>query len=94
MVFTVPHADRTAVWVNTGYDPAAGRFEYVYVLPEVVATVIGVQLSRAGDATKVQVRYERTALSAQANEIVQGMARRDAQAGPEWEHQINAYLAR
>jgi hypothetical protein len=44
MVFTVDHGDNIAVWVNTVFDLAAGRVQYVYVLPDVVATVISLQL--------------------------------------------------
>jgi hypothetical protein len=48
MVFTIPHGERTAVWVNTVFDLAAGRVQYVYVLPDVVATVVSLQLTPAG----------------------------------------------
>lgn len=93
MVFTVAHGDNTAVWVNTVFDLAAGRVEYVYVLPDVVATVISLQLVPIGNATRVSVRYERTALREAAHDAVRLMAEGDANAGPEWETQINAYLA-
>jgi hypothetical protein len=93
MVFTVAHGDATAVWVNTMFDLAAGRVQYVYVLPDVVATVISLQLAPIGNTTRVAVSYERTALREAACEVVRRLAERDADAGPEWAHQINAYLA-
>jgi len=93
MVFTVAHGDRTAVWVNTIFDLAAGRVQYVYVLPDVVATVVSLRLAPIGNTTGVAVTYERTALREAARDVVRHMAERDANAGPEWEHQINAYLA-
>ena len=38
MVFRVRHGDRSAVWVNTAFDRAARRIQYVYVIPDVVVT--------------------------------------------------------
>ncbi|HLZ99411.1 MAG TPA: hypothetical protein VKP66_15865 [Steroidobacteraceae bacterium] len=93
MVFTIAHGDKAAVWVNTAFDLAAGRVQYVYVLPDVVATIVNLRLEPAGSTTRVAVTYERTALREAARDIVRHMAERDAMAGPEWEHQINTYLA-
>lgn len=93
MVFEIDHGGRTATWVNTAFDRAANRVQYVYVLPEVVATTITLRLTPRGDATHVAVRYERTALSPDANPVVRDMAEHDRQAGPEWSAQINRFLA-
>jgi hypothetical protein len=93
MVFSIPHGDRTAIWVNTALDPLARRAQYVYVIPGVVATVITIGLAPHGNASHVSVRYERTALAVQANGAVESMARRDRAAGPEWEHQIKQHLS-
>jgi hypothetical protein len=92
MVFKVIQGDRTAVWVNTALDRAANRIQYVYVIPELVVTVITLRLSQAGPATHVAVTYERTALADAAGEAVNQMAARDKMAGPEWARQINNYL--
>jgi hypothetical protein len=92
MVFTVAHGDRQATWVNTDFDLAAGRIRYVYVLPEVVTTVITLRLREHQASTDVQVRYERTSLNEAADERVREMARHDALAGPEWARQIANYL--
>ena len=92
MVFSVAHGHKTSVWVNTRYDPEHGRFQYVYVVPDVMATLLTLTLTPREAHTIVRVRYERTALSADASSIVQEMAQHDDVAAPEWEHQINAYL--
>src|ERR1700738_4790174 len=63
MVFTVAHGDKTAVWVNTCFDRAANRIQYVYVVPDVLVTVITLALRPTGQATRVDVVYERTALT-------------------------------
>ncbi len=64
MVFTVAHGHKQAVWVNTQYDPEHGRFQYVYVVPDIVATTVTLTLTPREAHTIVRVRYERTALSA------------------------------
>jgi hypothetical protein len=92
MVFKVPHGDKTAVWVNTALDRAAHRIQYVYVLPDVVATVITLQLAPIAQSTHVAVTYSRTALTAAANDLVREMADQDRGAGREWDLQINTYL--
>ena len=92
MVFRVAHGGRTATWVNTQFDPA-GRVQYVYVLPEVVATTVTLALAPERDSTRVTVRYERTSLSVEADGIVRDMAGRDRVAGAQWAAQINRYLA-
>jgi hypothetical protein len=92
MVFRVRHGQKNAVWVNTAFDPEARRIQYVYVIPEVVVTVITLKLMPQSGSTAVEVVYERTALSDAANETVQAMALRDRLAGNEWGRQINHYL--
>jgi hypothetical protein len=93
MVFQVAHSGRTATWVNTAFDREANRIQYVYVLPEIVATTITLKLTPRREATHVAVRYERTALSADGNAVVRRMAEQDSKAGPEWNAQINRFLA-
>ena len=93
MVLSVAHGDKTAVWVNTALDPIAHRVQYVYVIPGVVATVISIGLTPRGADTDVSVRYERTALAADANHVVEGMAVHDRAAGPVWQRQIKQYLS-
>jgi hypothetical protein len=93
MVFKIRLGDRHAVWVNTALDRMAGRIQYVYVIPDVVLTVITLRLAPNGGATAVEVVYERTALSPLANESVREMAARDASAGMEWSRQINGHLS-
>ncbi len=92
MVFTVAHGHKQAVWVNTQYDPEHGRFQYVYVVPDVMATLLTLTLTPREAHTIVRVRYERTALSPDASAIVESMAQEDDRAAPDWERQVNAYL--
>jgi hypothetical protein len=92
MVFEVVQDDRTAVWVNTALDRAANRIQYVYLIPDLVVTVITLKLKETGPSTHVAVTYERTALADAAGEAVQQMAGRDKMVGPEWARQINNYL--
>jgi len=93
MVFTVAHGDKTAVWVNTMLDTTAHRVQYVYVLPEVVATVITIALTPEGTGTRATVRYERTSLAQQSDAVVEHMAALDRAAGPIWARQIQQHLS-
>lgn len=93
MVFMVGQGDKNAVWVNTAFDRMEGRIQYVYVIPDVVVSVISLRLTPGEDSTRVDVVYERTALTAAANETVKGMAMGDRIAGEEWSRQINTYLS-
>lgn len=93
MVFRVAHGHKQSVWVNTQYDPERGRFQYVYVIPEVMTTIVTVELVPREVHTVVRVTYERTALSADAAGVVQEMAQHDDTAAPDWERQINEYLS-
>jgi hypothetical protein len=94
MVFAVTSAHGTAVWINTAYDPEHGRFQYAYLLPEIVATLITVSLTPDGVRTRASVTYCRTALSPESSALVARMADHDARSGPEWAEQINGYLRR
>lgn len=93
MVFKITQGERTAVWVNTAFDRVANRIQYVYVIPEVVVTVISLRLSPQARSTEVCVVYERTALSDDADEFVRNMAQADRSAGEEWSRQIACHLA-
>jgi hypothetical protein len=92
MVFKVRHGAKTAVWVNTAFDSIRKRIQYVYVIPDVVVTVITLKLMPNGHSTAVDVVYERTALTDAANELVKNMAAADRVTGQQWEQQINRYL--
>jgi hypothetical protein len=78
--------------VNTQFDLKNGRIQYVYVIPDALVTVITLQLKPDGDQTHVEVAYDRTALSAEADSHVHHMAEGDRNSGPEWEKQVNDYL--
>jgi len=93
MVFTVNHAKNIAVWIAPVYDLAAGLIQYVYVIPDVMVTLITLKLTPQDKWTHVAVQYERTALNASARDILLQMADHDGRSGPEWEKQVNDYLA-
>ena len=92
MVFKIAHGERTAVWINTALDRISNRIQYVYVIPDIMVTVISLRLAPAGRTTRVEVTYERTALSDSANDLVRGMAQQDKLAGEQWSRQIHLYL--
>ncbi len=92
MVFTVPHGHQTAVWVASSFEPLSGRVQYVYVLPDVMATVITLEVTPEENQTRVKVEYDRTALRSSANDLVRRFSKEDDKSGPEWEKQINDYL--
>jgi hypothetical protein len=93
-VFTVQHGPHKSVWVNTVFDPVAGRMQYVSFIPDALVFTVEVRLSvLAPSSTKVEVTYVRTALDAAANEDVVVMGKRDAESGPEWQRSIEECLA-
>jgi hypothetical protein len=92
-VFTVQHGPRTSIWVNTAYDLAAGRLQYVAVLPDAFLNVIDVRLTSIDAShTAVEVTYTRTALAPVANEDVTAMGNTDRDKGPHWQTRIEACL--
>ena len=92
-VFTVQHGPHKSVWVNTLFDTAAGRMQYVSFIPETLVSTVEVRLSPLDAAsTRVEVTYVRTALNIAANEDVQEMGKSDAQSGPDWQRAIEKCL--
>jgi hypothetical protein len=94
MVFTVAHDHMRSAWVNTQFDEKNGRMQYVYMIPDALVTVITLQLTAEGEETRVEVQYDRTALSPEADAHVKHLAGGDRTSGPEWEKQVNEYLAK
>lgn len=93
-VFTVQRGPHKSVWVATLFDLAAGRMQYVAIIPDVVVSVIDVRLTESGsNQTAVKVRYTRTALAPDANNEVRAMGDTDRQSGPDWQQAIQACLA-
>ncbi len=91
-VFTVPHGPVTSVWVNTLFDLAGGRMQYVCLLPDVMAASIDVRLTPAPAGSHVEVTYTRTALRAESNATVEAMGEKDRGSGPEWQAAISRAL--
>jgi hypothetical protein len=92
MVFTVAHHHLHSVWVNSELNLKNGRVQYVYVIPDALVTVVTLNLKPEGNQTLVEVHYDRTALTPEADAQVSEMARQDHDSGPEWQTQINQYL--
>jgi hypothetical protein len=92
-VFMVAHGPHTAVWVNTIFDVAGGRMQYVALVPEVMTFTVDVRLSPVSAAlTHVKVTYTRTALDVSANDTVLAMGKEDGDGGPEWQRSIESFL--
>jgi len=88
-VFTVQHGPHTSVWVNTLFDLAGGRMQYVSFIPGKVVSTVDVRLTAVdSSSTSVEVTYARTALDAAANEDVRGLGVSDRESGPHWQGAI------
>jgi hypothetical protein len=92
-VFRVQHGPHTSVWMNTIFDLAGGRMQYVAFIDYVVVTSVDVKLSSM-DAlhTAVEVTYVRTALRAEANDDVRAMGESDRASGPDWKKGVEGCL--
>ena len=44
-VFTIQHGPHRAVWVNTVFDPAGGRMQYVALIPDTLVFTVDVRLT-------------------------------------------------
>jgi hypothetical protein len=92
-VFTVQHGPHRAVWVNTVFDTAGGRMQYVSFIPDTLVFTVDVRLTAVDPAhTGVEVTYARTALDAAVNDDVEAMGKRDRESGPEWQEAIEKCL--
>lgn len=92
-VFTLRHGRHNSVWINTNYDPVAGRMQYVYVIADTMVCVIDVHVTPA-DAmhTAIDVTYTRTALTPEHNDLIAHLAQEDEQSGPEWRQHVEHAL--
>jgi hypothetical protein len=94
-VFTVHHGHHRSYWINTARDVEGHHFQYVYFIPDVMATLIDVNFSELDPAnTQVKVDYERTALDADANRQVRELGNSDGKNGAEWGKAVNDYLSK
>jgi len=93
-VFQVRHGHHHSTWVNTAFDLERGHIQYVYVIPDMMVTLIDLHLSKpTAETTDVRVAYERTALSTAANEHVREFGEADKNNGKTWGGDIERYLA-
>ena len=91
-VFTVAHGPVTSVWVNTIFDLAGGRMQYVCMRPDVMVATIDVRLTATLTGTHVEVTYMRTALRSEHNATVEAMGEKDRASGPQWQAAITGAL--
>ncbi len=92
-VFTVQHGRHKSVWINTLFDLAGGRLQYVYFIPDTLVSTVDVKLtSLDASSTTVEVTYVRTALQIAANDDVRALGDSDRDNGPHWQEAIEAYL--
>jgi len=57
-----------------------------------MVTMITLRLIAEGKQTRVDVEYDRTALSEEGDVHVRHMGEQDREAGPDWAKQVNEYL--
>ena len=94
-VFTIEQGPHKAVWINTRFDLAGGRMQYVSFVPETMVSAIDVRLTSLDPSTtSVEVTYVRTALEPAANERVEALGASDREKGSHWQQAIERYLAR
>jgi hypothetical protein len=94
-VFQVSRGQHQATWVNTAFDLNLGHVQYVYVIPDVMATLIDIHVTQPNaENTKVNVAYERTALNSAANEHVRESGEDDRNSSKAWGDDIAKYLAK
>jgi hypothetical protein len=92
-VFKVRHGDHLSTWINTLFDLAHGRMQYVSFLDSVAVSTIDVSLTASDRShTVVTVTYTRTALQPAANDDVRALGDKDRESGPGWQKSIEEFL--
>ena len=93
-VFLTRHGGAEAVWVNTAWDPKAGRVEYVHVSQDRDVTELRIRVSGPEQGpTEVEVTYTWTALSPAGNAFVEAQTEEDfLRWTGEWEEEMAHYL--
>ena len=94
-VFVVERDAHKLFWIATSFDLDSGHIQYVYVLDDLLVTLIDIHLSKPTPGqTGVSVVYERTALRPEGNERVERMGLADRGFGKKWSAAITDYLAK
>jgi hypothetical protein len=92
-VFTIQNGPHKSVWVNTLFDLANGRMQYVAFTPGALVSTVEVRLTPlTASTTGVEVTYARTALDPAANVDVEAIGAADRENGPKWQQSIEASL--
>ena len=92
-VWTMQHGSHNSVWVNTLFDVAGGRMQYVVFVGEHLVTTIDVRVKAlSATRTGVDVTYTHTAVDPAANEYVAHLGEVDKTRGPEWQKGVEHAL--
>lgn len=92
-MFTVQQGQHKSVWINTLFDLAGGRMQYVFFVADVMVSTVDVRLTSVDPSTtSVDVTYLRTAPDTSANEELQALGQNDRKKGPQWQEAIETYL--
>jgi hypothetical protein len=93
VVFTVTHGRHSSTWITTVFEPEKGHIQHVYFIPDTMVTLIDIHLAPSGaSGTRVEVIYERTALSPELNDHVQEQGRADSRSADHWRAAIEDCL--
>jgi hypothetical protein len=92
-VFQVAHGQRRSTWMTTAFDSTTGQVQHVYFADSGLVTRIDIHVARLpGNATRVTVHYEYTALEPSANAAVHEMAEHAQHMRAHWSHAISVAL--
>ena len=92
-VFTTADERIDVVWIMTRFDERAREVEYAQVLPGVWAGEISIRLKETAKRhTQATVIYSRTALSAEADRVVDSFGRHFPEQRDHWQDAINRRL--
>jgi len=93
VVFTVKRGQHTSTWITSVFEPEEGHIQHVYFIPDAMVTLIDIRLVPSGaSGTRVEVTYERTALSLELNDHVQEQGGSDSRSASHWQAAIEDCL--
>ena len=94
LVFQTTHRDgRTATWVQTRHEPAAGAASFVYVVPGHHTAIVDVVVAPDGEGrSKASVRYRMTSLSSGGDDFVRAFGETFADTMAHWAEAIQRHI--
>ena len=93
-IFTTSHGEYDVVWIVTDYDVEAGRVEMVYHVPNVLVTLLEIQLTPInGHTARAEITYTKTAISEEGIKALEEFTKESYdQTMDSWEKAMNHYL--